>query len=62
MPDFTSVTKGPWRIRTSTVGEDKACIAYLIDGKSDLIASETHADLALLRDAIDEYLREAEGR
>lgn len=55
MPDFTVVTRGPWRIRTS-ISEDKAAISYLEDGRSEVVSVETLADLALLRDAINEYL------
>ena len=50
------ITKGPWRIRTAAVGDDSAAISYRIDDRSEVIASETHADLALLRNAITEYL------
>lgn len=53
------ITKGPWRIRTAVVGDDSAAISYRIDDKSEVIASETHEDLVLLRDAITEYLEAA---
>lgn len=59
MSDFTVITRGPWRIRTSTMGEDQAAIAYWAEGKSEVVAVETHADLAELRDAITEYLEAA---
>lgn len=55
MSAFISITRGPWRIRTS-VGEDKAAVSYHTDGKSEVVAVETHADLVELRDAITEYL------
>ena len=54
------IDKGPWRIRTSAMSDAQAAISYRIDGKSETVASETHADLVLLRDAITEYLRAAE--
>lgn len=60
MTEFTSITQGPWRIRTSAIGEDRAAVSYHAEGKSDVVAVETHADLASLRDAISEYLNAVE--
>ncbi len=58
MTDFPIVDHGPWRIHPSAT--DGAAIKYRIGGKSEVIASETHEDLALLRDAITEYLTKVE--
>lgn len=55
MSDFTFVTNGPWRIRNGVL-DGHAAVSYRVDGKSEVLLSETHADLALLRDAITEYL------
>lgn len=60
MTEFTSITQGPWRIRPSASGDDKAAISYRIGGNSEVIAVESHADLASLRDAISEYLNAVE--
>jgi hypothetical protein len=60
MTAFTSITRGPWRLRTSGMGENKVAVTYLADGRSDVVAVETRADLALLRDAINEYLEAEE--
>lgn len=56
MSDFTTITHGCWRIRTSATGDDRAAVSYLADGRSEVIAVETLADLEQLRDAITEYL------
>ncbi len=55
MTAMTVINLGPWRIRTSAV-KGKAAITYSADSASEVIASETLPDLALLRDAITEYL------
>lgn len=59
MSDYAGITRGPWRIRPS-ISEDKAAVSYVVDGRSDVVAVETHADLAELRDAISEYLEAVE--
>lgn len=56
MSDFTVINRGPWRIRTSSVNEGSAAVTYVAAGKFEVVTVETHADLALLGDAISEYL------
>lgn len=59
--DFNYVTRGPWHVYDS-VSEDSAAVKYEIDGKRETVTVESHGDLALLRDAISEYLDKAAGR
>lgn len=55
MTDFTIIARGPWRIHPS-ISEGKAAVSYRVEGRTDIVTVETHADLALLREAIGEYL------
>ncbi len=57
----TYIINGPWRIHESAI-DGKAAIKYEIDGKREVVATETHEDLALLRDAITDYLQAVEVR
>jgi hypothetical protein len=58
-PDLKFITRGHWRIRPAVV-EGNAAVSYRVDGGSEVVAVETHADLADLRDAITEYLSAVE--
>lgn len=60
MTDFPFITNGPWQIRPGVFDGDAAISYHDHDGESELVASESHADLALLRDAITEYLQAVE--
>ncbi|MFF0378795.1 hypothetical protein [Actinoplanes missouriensis] len=60
MTDSAFVTVGPWRIRRAVTGANDAVISYRTDDKYKVITLETNADLALLRDAITEYLTATE--
>ncbi len=62
MTDFTSITRGPWRIRTSGMNEDKVAVSYITDSRPDVVAVESRADLVLLRDAINEYMEAVEAK
>lgn len=55
------IIRGPWRVHPSMF-EGQAAIKYEIDGKRHVVSTETHADLALLRDAITEYLQAVEAK
>jgi hypothetical protein len=61
MTEFPYITNGPWRIHPAVV-DGSATIKYEVDGKREVAASETHEDLALLRDAITEYLQVVEAK
>lgn len=59
MSDFAVISRGPWRIRTSAIGDDHAAVSYIANGKSEVLTVEAHTDLIQLRDAIAEYLTAA---
>lgn len=56
MTNFRITKKGPWSVRPSAIGDGKATITFSMPGNREVIACETASDLALLRDALTEYL------
>jgi hypothetical protein len=56
MTNFRITRKGPWSVRPSAIGDGKATITFSAPGNREVVACETASDLALLRDALTEYL------
>ena len=51
--------RGPWLVRAAFSGNAAHCV-YRSEERTEVVAAETHDYLALLRDAITEYLQAVE--